>query len=719
VNAIHDLPTESTFGYDHNYSAWAPNSHVTICKVPWNSSYRDIVRFTNRAALNTYIDSAGGEVISVLDAVYLKMGQPIDLDIPFSVANTFNYLRVYNPSQPITSPGGSDQPVYFYYFVTNVEYIAPNTTRFNVQLDVWQTFGYEITFGMAFLERGHMGIAADNAFTDHGRQFLNVAEGVDIGNEYNVAQNYQHSIGSARGPLQDYDILVMTAASFSGDLGTTANPNLSSATGSMMENLPSGCEIYWIDGSHFNQFMSDLSAKPWISQAIVSITAIPNNAQSRYGLMLNDFAAPGLPSMPAGSIKQVLIGSLTNPSITLASNWRDSILNVRIPAQYRILKKLLTFPYCALEMTTYTGQPIILKPEAWDNPDIQIEENPHLIPGSARVVFYPNGYNALPGSTSTTDANGVVNDNGEFLDLATSITNFPTFSLVNNSYIAFLAGNKNSIAFQNQSADWSQQRALTGNQLSFDQASAGMDLTNKLNELNINASTQNTSLANETAGFNNIQGGLNGLASGLANGKAIDGGLAFLNSGINQAITQNQNNQALNISTNLRNSSTNAGIANAAYQRDTNKSYADYASKGDYHNAIAGITAKVQDAKLTQPTTSGQVGGDAFNLTRYHWGVDVKVKILQGSAMNTVGMYWLRFGYQMNIWTVPPADLHCMTKFTYWKLRESYITAAKCPELFKETIRGIFEKGVTVWRNPSDIGNVTLFDNAIVTGINL
>jgi hypothetical protein len=60
-----------------------------------------------------------------------------------------------------------------------------------------------------------------------------------------------------------------------------------------------------------------------------------------------------------------------------------------------------------------------------------------------------------------------------------------------------------------------------------------------------------------------------------------------------------------------------------------------------------------------------------------------------------------------------------MTRFTYWKLRETYITAAQCPETFKQAIRGIFEKGVTVWNNPADIGNIDIADNAIVAGIQL
>lgn len=49
--------------------------------------------------------------------------------------------------------------------------------------------------------------------------------------------------------------------------------------------------------------------------------------------------------------------------------------------------------------------------------------------------------------------------------------------------------------------------------------------------------------------------------------------------------------------------------------RDTNRDYADFAARGDYANQIGAINAKVQDATLIQPTTSGQVMGSVH--TRY------------------------------------------------------------------------------------------------------
>jgi len=685
--------------------------------VNWNASYRDAVRFTNRAALNTFIDTNAGAAITIEDAVYLKMNQPIDLDVPFAVANKMNYLRVYNPAQPITSPGGSDQPTYFYYFITHVENIAPNTTRFNVQLDAWQTFIYEFEFGQCFIERSHNGIAAENAFDDHGRAFLNIPEGIDVGGEYTIAHNWSHNIASARG-AENYDVLIMTTTKLTGENGDVNDPSFKTATGSMMENLPSGANIFLVESGNFLTFMQALSDKPWISQGIISITAIPNDAITRYSLLTSPVEVEG---MPTGTVSEIIIGSAKNPTMSFTDNWRDEALTY-IPAEYRHLKKLLTFPYMALEFTTYAGQPLVIKPESWDNDDAMFVELPHLVPGSAKIVFYPVGYNRRAGESGEEDGMGIRNDAGEFLDFATSIGDFPSFSLVNNSFASFMASNKNSIAFQHQSAEWSQQRTQVGLQTSFDQAGAGMDLANKLNELGVQTATSNTNLANQTASYSNLQGGVNSLIGGGMSGNpkgAVNGAMGFLNSGISQAITQNQNNQALNISTHQMNAATNASVGNASYMADTNLQYGKFAARGDYQNSVAGITARVQDARLLQPTTAGQVGGNTFNLAKYQWGVDLKLKMMQGAAMRQVASYFMRYGYQMNMWGTVPADFHCMSHFTYWKLRETYVIESQCPEAFKETIRGIFEKGVTVWRNPADIGRTAMTDNMPVEGITL
>ena len=155
--------------------------------------------------------------------------------------------------------------------------------------------------------------------------------------------------------------------------------------------------------------------------------------------------------------------------------------------------------------------------------------------------------------------------------------------------------------------------------------------------------------------------------------------------------------------------------------RDTNKQFADWAARGDYANAIAGINAKVQDAKLIPPTTAGQMGGDAFLLSTIGWGVHAKIKQIQSGVMEVIGEYWLRYGYALNRWVFLPERYMCMEKMTYWKCKEIYIRSSLCPEYYKGVIRGIFEKGVTVWANPDDIGylDTSLAINKPLTGITL
>jgi hypothetical protein len=583
---------------------------------------------------------------------------------------------------------------------------------------VWQTFGYGVSFGNCYIERGHIGIANVAGFNDYGREHLTIPEGLDIGNEYRIVEHWSRQISSSRGAEgsnPNYSIMVLSTVALDADPGTIDAPNLESATGSEMENLPNGAEIYMFESlSQFKTFMSAMSDKPWITQGIISITAIPH--YSEYDIGLTGVIVGGV------AFYKVKSGSLTTKKYEMRANWRTQIEGI-FPERYRHLKKFWTFPYMVLELTTNNGTPLVLKPESWNDPGGNVVEVPHFAPPGARLVFYPYGYNKA-NVAQTSDSFGILFDGGEFLDMATGIFNFPTFSIVNNGYMSFMAANTHGIAYQHSSADWSQQRALTGNQLSYDQASSGMELSEQLNRLGINAATQSTGLANETAGWRALQGGINAGMSGAAGGAkggpvgaATGALLGVANQGASWAIEINQNNKALGISTGLSNATNRAQVENQGYVRDTNKSYADYAAKGDYQNTIAAINAKVQDAKLIQPTTAGQVGGDAFNLATYGWRYDVKVKLLNYASMTAIGEYWLRYGYQVNKFGRMPASLMVMENFTYWKLRETYITSSSCPETFKQAIRGIFEKGVTVWAEPSDIGNIDIGDNSPLEGV--
>lgn len=717
MGKIDDLPSSiSNAGMEFDYAVWTAGTVLTLANVPWNSDYRDIVRFNNQGALNTYITNNSGAVVTINNVTYAAVGRPVRIPLPFHAAYRFNYIRVTNPAQPVAG----DTARTFYYFITNVRYVNPTTTELEIQLDVWQTFGYDITFGNCYIERGHLGIANQFANADQGRGYLTVPEGLDIGGEYQIADTHVRTIGATQymDSGNTFDIMVLTTVSLLSDPGTVDAPNLSTAKGSRFQGLPNGGEIYWFtDMDSFSTFVTTIADFPWISQGIISITAVPNlldfnltYAEIEWeGLTLRRLIGEGYPS------QQIVFQDDAEPG-----DWKKGILN-KIPEKYRHLRKFMTYPYSVVELTTYSGTPLMLKPESMSDITISVRMMLHLAPPAPRIAFYPENYNDLTGNTTTTGPTVPGGDQAEFLDMVTGIMNLPTFSIVNNGYLAYLAANANGIPYQRQSADWSQQKALTGAQTAFEQAGRQMSLASSQTNLANRTNSAQTALANDVAiqrglvtGAGQAIGGIGGGAAGAA-GAAV--GIAT--TAANTAITTGANSASSAIQQGQNTRSTGLSNATADYMRDSNRDLAEYSATGDYENAIAGINAKVQDAQLIQPSTVGQMGGDAFNLAMYRWALHAKVKIVHSGVIRQIGDFWLRYGYAVNRFGRMPSDLKCMTNFTYWKLKETYLTSSTCPELFRQTIRGIFEKGVTVWSDPADIGTIDIGDNEPLEGISL
>lgn len=723
MNQIKDPPLNHDFGLEFNYWLWTANTEITLTNVPWNNDYRDVVfgpDFNTTAKLNAYIDSRDVENTRITASMYAPADRPIQIDIPFNAASRFNYVRVFNPAQPVSG----DTPRYFYYFITGVRYIAPNNTEITVQLDIFQTYIRQVQFGRCYVERGHIGVANADSFRNNGRDFLTVPEGIDTGSEY---MNISHRQVQAMRPTPDsgFDVLVVSTARLDADAGDRNNPRLVSADGSSFMGIASGANYWIFPGNRaFAAFMAAMKDKPWVTQSIISATAIPKI--SRY--------YPGHSSAVNG------IGALSNlpqqkPQTVLHNlfpDWRYAAeIRDYIPPRYQRFRKFWTSPYMVIEATSFSGTPIIIKPEYWQNPDATFREIAALIPPEQRIVFSPAAYNSLKESPrgEVTSGTEYGYDQGEFLDMATQITNLPKLAVVNNGALSYLAANAHGIAYGAQSADWSQQRALRGSEVAYDQAQQGINTANRMTE----AGNQNLGhqlgiaqqLQRDNQLMNAIGGGAMSGAAGLAAGP-VGGAVGILGgagSGVLGAMTMGNSQRAATeaLSGTVANNWRTTGIGNdqSQYLADTNKGLAQWAARGDYENAIAGINAKTRDAMLTQSSISGQMGGEYLNLLTNNMGVTVRWKMIDQNAISIIGEYWLRYGYAVRRPSMLPPTLQVMSKFTYWKLVETYIRAAPIPEAFKQIIRGIFEKGVTVWNDPDDIGVIDWADNEILPGITL
>lgn len=730
---------ENVYQYQNmfNYSVWIPNTEILLTSVPWDSSYRDIVRFPSERVRDAWFASRPSFSHVIDKMIYLKFNEPIRINLPFSYVQRFNYVVVHNSAQPIL-PAELSQPDTFYYFISDVQYVSPNVTQLNIQLDVWQTYGYEVHFNQCYVERGHIGIANENSTIYNLSDYLIEPEGLNIGEEYDTFYgDWTPFINET--PI----IVIQSTTSLTADRTTTIDgvegANLVTATGDIVDGVPSGCECYGIELNEFVNFMHDISAYPWISQGITYIAVLPD-ANVSLGKVVYTGNGYELHELD----KSEFTPDDMFPGAITIQNWRDNLID-NLPDRYKNLKKFLCYPYSVLEMTTLNGGEIIFRPDCAQGEDLTVtdeingeevsltlhKEDITLVVKSTyalpnpRLVIYPMFYNGMYYITNVgnTRYNTMSLVGGENLDFALTLSNWPQLSLVNNMYAYYLASNQFGLNYSFQSADWSQNKALTAATTSYNQTQSAIEAAWATTNLQNENRRQMNYQANERAMWNGakqVGSSLVDAATSAVTKNPVGAVGGLVNAGLAVADTSMQmawNNETTALNNALATDTTAVSTGQQQYVADTNRQYAEFAAKGDYATTIQGIQAKVQDARLTQPSTSGQQGGDTFNLANGLVGLLVKFKQIKANYITQIGEFWLRYGYYVNRWITPPDDLMVMGKFTYWKMQSVYLDGGHAPELFKETIRGIFEKGVTVWYNPDDIGVTDNADNPVREGV--
>lgn len=758
-----------------SWAEWTPNTTLKLCRVPWDASYRDVVRFVSRETQQEWFDKLDG--VECRPAAMHIFNAPARVELPFNEASNWNYLVAYNDYPELEGPRA------WYYFIQRVEYVNAHCTQLVLMLDVWQSFQHDITLGSCYVTRGHIGVANEHQWDDYGRTYLALPEGLDTGAEmvttnqtYKSIVNAQHyNLDGGGIDWVDYGIIVVSTTNLTDSPGTQSKPSLQTATGSIFEGATDGCEVYYCDGrmAYVANIMALGTLYPWVTQGISAIYMVPKIPQdyiNKYGTEVTKIYGSDV-TTEYGKIYQFATGidsEMRYEDIINVSNFRD---NFNIPSRYRNLKKLYCYPYCVVECSSLNGTVITYKPEDIQSSNLAIRETYSFAPSGTRINFYVPDYNEA-GADTISPLNidgkgyGLPIDGGEMLDASFGITNLPHFSVVNNGGALAMANSAYTRAYAADSAQWTRAKA---------QASAYTDSSNAMwqreyatqqtNLSNANRSAANAITANGlnqslaisqantgamaelTVQTNNLSSGITGLqqvggafmsaASGNVAG-AIGGAMGAIGTmaqnGVNNystiksaAIANNTAaaNTANTVSTNAaQTSQANAYASSATGSSNqlgsviaqSNLSLANYAAKGDYQNAIAGINAQVQQMQLTPPTTSGALGGDMFNLSNGIMGVLVRFKTCAPSALRSAGEYMLRYGYFVQRFITPPASLECMEKFTYWQMQEAYVRGT-LPEEYRLTIKGMFERGVTVWAQPEYIGVTDWADNDPLPGI--
>lgn len=742
MTGIQSLPTESTFGTQFDYSVWGPGTEVTLCSVPWDSMYRDVYWFGGPEDAVSYIQRFNAErhlpTVSIDGLTYCGQNRPVRISLPFSEANVFNYLIVRNPSFPISQ---KNRATTFFYFITSVDYIAPETTQLTVSLDVWQTYHHLVDFRSAYIERSHqfefrsqqyMDPAVYGRFIYYYNRFLRVPESIDLGQRMRIMKSYVASyLDPTPGSLANrfkFTAIIVSSVNLEGDWGSASNPNMSTAYGSNVKmsrakdyigqtdsgegmRLVSGATYYSCPLEKLSDVMKSMSNYPWISQGIqdVYIVPTPNVAVQP--------ASGAAGSAGLNKVVEVVGGSTCYAAQGIyprkTCEWIEKepklveALGTKGLAYLKRFAKFWGAPYIMYEVTANNGSSLVLDPMLVNSSAIEMLVEWHVLPPSPRIVMHVRALNSFrPTSTWKSDM--------EYVNESLVIDNFPHVPVVNDQSIMAYASNAHSIAQSRASAGWGRDKALRSAQNSFDQTMHGIRTSNAIMENNLGGQNLQTALANtaqmahtQVANANRAINGIGGaIGTALTSPLAGIGKLGSyvqdqVSNDINTGIDINARNMGNVISQNVTRANQSEQNALVGSNAKANLDLANYAARGDYSNAIESINASVADTETVSPTIGSGVGGDAFNWVQNGAVLYTRLRMVDQAAIIRQGDMWSYFGYAVNrVMQRLPKRLQCMKRFSYWKCLDVRIATAACPQFFVETLRGILEKGVTVWHDP-------------------
>lgn len=122
-----------------------PQGQVYLCKTPLENDYNHQLTFSNATAQQNYF--ANCVVKSDNDYTYIKKDNTINVNYNIDEIISCNYLFYRNV-------GFTNK--WYYCFITNMEYVNENTTRLYIEVDVFQTYQFDIVKKTCFVEREHV-----------------------------------------------------------------------------------------------------------------------------------------------------------------------------------------------------------------------------------------------------------------------------------------------------------------------------------------------------------------------------------------------------------------------------------------------------------------------------------------------------------------------------------------------------------------------------------
>ncbi len=395
----------------------SPSSTIKVFSgVPIASDYTDTIYFSSKDQQEAYFNNYTKYTFS--NQSYTRVNNGV-VRVNQTAENLFdcNYMAFVNSAF-------GDSPMWFYCFITKVEYINNVTSDIYFEVDVLQTWHFYYELSECFVEREH-----------------SVSD--DIG-ENLVEENLEHgdymlttlSVPNCPFTAGDYKVVIARAHLLLG-VGDETDPTPEFKC--VVSNVFNGISYTEYGASEAYQKIKEINDEGKADE-IVAIFTVPSIF----------WGGNGLTGFTAAS-------TVLNVSSGLSQSFSD--IDGYVPRN----KKLFTSPYFGLAVHSSSGDSANYGYEYFANPAAPVFGMSFCMSGSPNALLIPNKYKGTSGENATE---------------AIACTDFPLGAYATDAFKAYLAQNTGSLAHGMSIAAMSAlvSKASTGVR----RISAGMSAMNKI-----------------------------------------------------------------------------------------------------------------------------------------------------------------------------------------------------------------------------------------------
>ena len=379
---------------------------------------------------------------SYTDFTYQRQEQSVKVPGLFDELYNCNYIMFHNPDNLYKK--------WFYAFITRKEYINPHTTRIFFEIDVYQTWQFEMKWQPSFIAREHR-----LRFNADGTPVINtVDEGLNYGTEYDIVA-VEHFV-----PATDVYYLVIgckQSLHLKNDAGDyIINPNNNGITqplsfyilpmrknGDAVPTTVGGTAVT-LDRAQYA-----LAALYESTTSVNNIVSLTITQHLGYDVGYDGTCHFETPAFMDASIA-ITGGTLHLIALLGLENYggNTKTFTDKYAGYNNVTEgKLLMYPYTVLCMTDYKGNQIEFKNEYINQPDIEVGVR-GSIGTNNKVAYYLNSYGQGDTGQPSWIENSLVDDNPNDVPIITDLL------------AAYLQGNRNAIALQKAQINYNQNMGL-------------------------------------------------------------------------------------------------------------------------------------------------------------------------------------------------------------------------------------------------------------------